>query len=143
MGPLYPGVYVGSWEIRTVGGLRLGGARHTAIAYVDRYGDHHVAELVGPLDHWFSDIRIRPYPYYGGGLWSSYGWYEVAPVTAIPRVLEGVEFSRRRFAGTFYRIADSNRFVAWVLAFAHIRITPMLTVFLSDAPGAVDFPDAR
>jgi hypothetical protein len=135
-GPLTPGVYVGSWEILTVGGFRLGGYRHACIATVDRLGHTAVTELVGPPDHWRSEIVTRDHPYYAP--FGGYHWIQVAPVTAIMRINEGVRMARMRFAGTVYRVADSNRFVGMALRHARITLSAHAILSIGAAPALFD-----
>lgn len=141
MEPCYPGVYIGSWEIRIPGNHSLFGARHTAVCCVDRGGNRAVTELVGLTDRVFNEIETRPAPYYGGQSFAAYCWVGVAPVTATPRVRTAIGLARLKFVGRVYRIADSNRFVSWVIAYAHIRLSAYQLLSIGTAPGLVDFPD--
>lgn len=70
-----------------------------------------------------------------------YRWAQVAPVTAIPRVAEAIGRARLRFVGRPYSVANSNRFVGWVIAYAHIRLTSYELMAIGTAPGLLDFPD--
>lgn len=139
MEPRYPGVWIGSWEIQTIGGLGLFGARHTAVCCVDRQGGRAVTELVGWVESFLNDIQTRPWPHYGH--FSNYRWVQVAPVTAIPRVVEAIARARLKFTGLPYSVSNSNRFVGWVIAYAHIRLTSYELVSIGSAPGLIDFPD--
>lgn len=86
-GPLRPGVWVGSWRIVMIGGVRAAGSHHTALALVERDGTTTVYELIGWLDYTRSDIMPRPWPFYGH--FSSYRWFQVANVHMIPACSPG------------------------------------------------------
>lgn len=138
MGPLNPGVHVGSWEIRTIGGFRLLGKRHSAIALVDRFGHHLCYDLVGWIEHRRSRVFRDVRPFYSS--WSGYRWTQVAPVTAIARVEEGIRAAQRHYEHTLYEIADSNRFVGMALMHARINLDLLTLYRIGDAPALHDYP---
>lgn len=119
-GPLTPGVWLGAWKIVNPWGRGYFGAHHTAIALVPEDGRPCVTELLG----WRQEdgglagrnrVRTDSTPEYGNHSFSAYHWIQLAPVSDIARFQIAIWSAQHHFDGHPYWVADSNRFIAYVL----------------------------